>query len=358
MRAAHVYVILSLLFLVFDSTSAQDAHNILPVARVRTAAEESLFTQRYPALNSLLSDSRTIPGLNTDYVPQGMCWIKSGEQLAITYYAKSRHGPSILTTVDWKSGRVVGTFSLHNNDGTQYYGHVGGVAVSETSVWTGGDGELLRFPIPESGLTGSGILKSSNTFQLDSSVSSVTLHDNTLWAAEFSHPIAGYSPAKHHRGRDKRAWVAGYDIDPRTELLTATETYRVGKRHVLKPDRVILTRDKVQAICFCRDAVVLSISFSAFDSKLAIYRKPFHETPIKVRLPGGSQTLGFVVDSNNHLKTVVMPAGSEGIGWNGKTLAILFEGGSKHYRKRWRRLGAMIEDRILILDLERLIANE
>lgn len=78
------------------------------------------------------------------------------------------------------------------------------------------------------------------------------------------------------------------------------------------------------------------------------------DPPFVVQLPEGAQTDGFVAETRNHLTTIPMPAGSEGIGWNGQQIAVVFEGGSKHYRSRWRRWGAMIEDRILLLDRKQL----
>jgi len=332
---------------------AEDGEIVFPAVGVRTATEQIGFAQLYPRLQGLVADTCTIPGLETDYVPQGISWAETGE-LLLSYYDKMARHASILVAIDWDAKRVVGMFSLYASDGSPYRGHVGGLAAGRKSLWTGSDGRLLRFVIPAGGLRGTGTIKAVETYELDSSVSYLSLAGDTLWAGEFSHRWAGYSTAAHHRAKSKRAWSAGYAIDPATERLKSTAVYHVGNRLVLKPDRVIFTREKVQGMCFCGDILALSVSYSAADSKLALYRTPLGDPPFVVQLPEGARTDGFVVETRNHLVTVPMPAGSEGICWNGKRIAVVFEGGSKHYRSRWRRWGAMIEDRILLLDLKQL----
>jgi hypothetical protein len=92
--------------------------------------------------------------------------------------------------------------------------------------------------------------------------------------------------------------------------------------------------------------VALSLSFGSRDSKLAFYRSPFLGRSFEVELPRGT-TKGFVVNGDNHLGTVEMPAGSQDLEWNERGLLVGFEGGCDKYRStcpfdtrrsHWRRV--------------------
>ena len=79
---------------------AEDGEIVFPAVGVRTATEQIGFAQLYPRLQGLVADTCTIPGLETDYVPQGISWAETGE-LLLSYYDKMARHASILVAIDW-----------------------------------------------------------------------------------------------------------------------------------------------------------------------------------------------------------------------------------------------------------------
>ena len=330
------------------------AGETLEIAPVRRAKEIAGFAKRFPELHRAVVRGITTPGLESNYVPQGVCWLDES-RIALTYYDKSgKKRPSLLVIVDAEAGRVLAEFRLFAAAGKPYAGHVGGVARHGNYLWTGSDGTVLRFTVAKDPPPSGGDLTADAVFEADSTAAFVTVDGDDLWVGDFSHGKKYPTPKHHHHG-DHKAWAVAYRLDPDSGKPTATKSYRVGKTTVLRPDRLLFLPQQVQGMAIFGDTIAVSISYSHRDSKLAMYRLPENATRrFQVKAPGGVRIDALVLDDKNHIKTIPMPAGSEGIGYYRGGLVVGFEGGSKHYRHRWRLSGGAIEDRILVLDTEKL----
>ncbi len=338
--------------LVICSSVAATA-DALEIVSVRRPVEVKEFVKRFPQLNRAVCGSMTTPGLDSDYVPQGICQL-DGSKIVLSYYDKSKtKGPSLLVVADVRARRVLGEFRLFDTDGKPYTGHAGGVAAGGRFLWTGSAGRLLRFAMPGEPAPKKADLHADAAFAVDSTAAFVCIDGRDLWVGDYSYGRR-YPTPKHHHARGRSAWAAMYRLDPKSERPTATKTYRTGGRTVLRPDRVLFLPQQVQGMAFCGDVVALSISYGHKNSRLAFYRSPFGSRPAQATTPGRAPVDAFVLDGKDCIKTIAMPAGSEGIAYGGRQLVVVFEGGSKHYRDRWRLLGGAIEDRILVLDVGEL----
>ena len=161
-----------------------------------------------------------------------------------------------------------------------------------------------------------------------------------------------YGEEKHHKNtkldKIKNSWVALYKVNNQG-LPEATIQYPIEEGSVLKPDKVLITRDKVQGIAVFDDYVALSISFSSASSNLAIYHSPFDKKGTNHRLPGNNITEAYVVNKNNWITSIDMPPGSEDLSWDGHNLFMAFESGSKHYRDSWSKKNP-IDDSFYLID--------
>jgi len=325
----------------------------LEIVSVRQPAEVAGFAKQFPQLNQAVCGSMIAPGLETDYVPQGVGWL-DGSKIVLSYYDKGKaKRPSLLVVADVKAGRVLGEFRLFDVNGKPYTGHAGGVAGSKRFLWTGSAGRLLRFAMPGDPVPKKADLQADAAFNVDSTAAFVSVDGDNLWVGDYSYGRR-YPTPKHHHARGRSAWAAMYRLDRVSQRPAATKTYRTGGKTVLRPDRALFIPQQVQGIAFCRDVVALSISYSYSNSKLSLYRSPLGGKPFEAKTPGKIPVNAVVLDRENHIKTIDMPAGSEGIAYDGRQLAVVFEGGSRHYRDRWRLFGGAIEDRILVLDFAQL----
>ncbi|MBI3073837.1 MAG: hypothetical protein HYY84_17140 [Deltaproteobacteria bacterium] len=320
---------------------------------VRTDAEKRKFSRKYPELAGRLAAARTTPGLSS-HVPQGIASVGNGSTIVISAYSATEGKPSIFMLVDAATGRLNRAFEIKTEVGAHYTGHVGGVAVLAGSLWTVGGGEVVRFALrPMLDARENGVVRPDKRFVVDSKASYVSAEGEHLWVGDFVHSgDRDFAATPHHSAKGKNAWVAAYRVDVKTGLLATRTTYKVGSKQVLRPDKVLFVREDVQGMAVAGSRVALTASFGSANSKLAVYRSPLGGIPFVVNLPDGQRTDGYVVDSNNHLWTIEMPAGAEDLEWNGRHLLTLFEGGSVKYRARWRASGGFIEDRFYRLSLD------
>lgn len=337
----------------FFAYSLFSASGKFDYAQVRTKSEIDSFKDKYPEISKSLVDSVLTCGLDSNYVPQGVAFY-DGSEIVVAYYFKGLFDsrPSIFLIAETSESQTFYVYDLYDTDGNAYTGHVGGIAVSGQYLWTCAAGRVLRFERPDRlGETLS--LTADLAYDVDSNADFVTINDGRLWVGEFAFGDDYVTPAHHHYG-GSRAWIAGYDMDIENETLVSSTEYIVGGRKVLRPDAVMFVGQKVQGAAICDDKVVLSSSYGFKDSELDIYSIAAVKR-FTVDLPGGNQVETIVLGQENRLASYKMPAGAEGMSYADNKLAITFEGGSKHYRRRWRLRGGHIEDRVLFLDLSELI---
>lgn len=328
----------------------------LKIDRVRSMWDIETFKTRYKEIAKKIVEVHILPGLKEDYVPQGITKIDDDRVLVSLYYKKKNASPkpSLFALQSITMGGVKGWVQLNDENGNEFYGHVGGVTRMGKFIWTVSGGKLYRYSRQEILNAERGAkINAKAKFNVDSKASYISSDANALYIGDFAAGKKFRTP-DHHHGKKKKAWIAQYIFDYHTGEPKNT-TYEVDGKKVLKPERVIFIRQKVQgmAVYFKRNAkrfrsrIALSVSFGSKSSKLAIYNNPLDHrgSSFQVKLPGGHTIPGYVLNDHNHIKTIPMPPGSEDLDWDGSNLYTAFEAGANPYRKRWRDKGAVIESR-------------
>lgn len=363
--------------------SVRAGEGLLPVVAVQTAAEERALAKRYPEYRKLAARRPILPGLDSGYVPQGVAFVPGRNLAIVTHYFKEEAGlhaavswlnplaalaarreekpGSLLSVLSLETGRVTRVVRLFEESAggkrTAYDGHAGGAAVLNGRVWVSSSGKLLGFPLKEvlgDGRQGSAVADRVIPVDANGSYVSATPAHSTLWVGDYRRPgDARFSTPAHHRHGKLFAWIAAYRMDPRTGRPEASVRYEAQGRRVPRPDRVLFVRDGVQGMAFCGDRIVLSVSGGAADGKLEIHASPTGGKPLTVRLPGGATTVGYELNDSTLEKTLPCPSGCEDLEWTGDRVLLTFEGAAKAYRDRWRRAGALAEDRLAALELPR-----
>jgi len=338
----------------------------------------------YPDFAALAhkDSSKTIPGLSANFVPQGICWIPDSDQVLISGYQgltfkqewqaiSQRPFIKQAARVDEKASVVILLRNgvpkriayLADENGDRMSRHAGGIAVWNGSFWIPGNYRLYRFPL-KSLLDGDEdvvTVKSDHAHMpVDSTGSFISAYGDDLLIGDFGREGSHPTPSHHRSAMTQHlAWTAAYRMDKATNLPISTNRYLLldteGQSHdVLTPDYVLHHRQLVQGIAVRNDGLIaLSLSYGDTDSKIAFYRidntGDASSAPSQTRLPNGSTIPSWTLSEGNWTGTTIKaPPGSEGLAWNGKQLAIAFEGGAYPYRERWTK----IEDRIILLNIQ------
>jgi hypothetical protein len=323
---------------------------------VRTHDERDRFVHECADLDAAVVGSFIIPGLDTSYVPQGVCWMPGGELVALTFHMPDKSAASKVVLVEPGAGRVVRAFDLADEFDAPYTGHAGGVAVHQGFLWIASGFKARRYALDDVLAARAEHLVAVGGFNADARCSYASSDGAHLWLGDFTLACnTAYPTPEHHAARAGvvAAWAAGYEIGHDGEP-TNGRRYDVHGRSTHAPDRVVFTGERVQGFAVCGDTLAVSTSYGPHPSRLAFYAWPPAAALIHVALPRGSAT-GLNLHDAVPLATLALPAGAQGLNWDGEYLLVNFEGGARRYRQRWRSSGALVEDRCLIV---RILVNE
>jgi len=322
--------------------------------RIMTSEERSSFTTNYPEFSSTVTNTFQLPGLAEGYTPQGITSLND-ELLLISLYREFHIGskmPSLFAVLNGTD--MVGVYNLHLEDGTPFYGHVGGVTKAKDFIWTVDDYQLYGFKaddiLDSLSSVGDNVvqdLKATHHKFVDAKASFVFNDGNeNLWIGDFYEPGFIFTiPGWHQEG-----WVAGYELDS-SGVPTASDTYDLGTKgyNVLKPDTALFIKQGIQGFLKCDNVVGLSQAFGLYDASIALYESPFNGDTERVELPDGTSLAVYKIAEEPAHK-VSLPTGSEDLdckcGKGGRNeAAVLFESASYIYKEPIRLAGGNIDDR-------------
>ena len=278
-----------------------------------------------------------IPGLKEGLVPQGMCYVPSEKYFVISYYTEDK-SPSVLAVVDAKSGKLIKSVRLSNEDGSPYNGHAGGVAASGRSVWVLSDGTARRLRITDLNLAPDlGSVKFADHFRTPTRASMGNCVDGVLWVGDFYTAGGGYDTDESHHmtapdGSSHFAWVVGYKLDPSAGNELNPSRCRDGAEAV--PDYVLSVPSRIQGFTrLSSGEFVLSESYGRKnDSRLLVYPDVLKTAPAKTVEVGGTGVPLWFLDDKVLTGSVTAPPMAESIESAGTEIYVLFESGASLYR--------------------------
>ncbi len=290
-----------------------------------------------------------IPGLAEGAIPQGIAYVAAGDEddagrIVISHYMDD--GPSRLSVIDRKSGKLVGSVLLKERAVLKesadkfHQGHVGGVTVLGRSLFVSSDEQILQYPVaPLLGEELPQVLTPTSVRKCETRASFCTATDDTLLVGEFAYGNKYPTDKSHHvtdrRGIKKRAWVCGY----------------AANNLAGRPKFVISVRQRVQGMCVTDEAIYLSLSFGRRGrSTIVEYKNPLGgPAHAATKLTDGTEVPLWFLDGENYVREIDFPPMAEGIVMIGDRLAVLSESGAKKYQFAGR--GPL--DRVLLLDVGR-----
>ena len=273
-----------------------------------------------------------IPGLDTEFCPQGMTEIDGYNKFLISGYMDDG-SPSRFYLIDGET-KEVEKYVILNINGSLYKGHAGGVASYGSQLWTFSKDENkgygFRFKLAdllnaENG--GEIAINSYNYFDTWNGADFAFVRDKVLWVGEFYRDDNYLTDTEHHlvtrSGETNPAVIYGFDID---------ESRNTGVKSTT-PTKAISVRGLCQGIALTSEGnFVLSTSYSIPNSNIYYYKDILNEEAHDTFKIGTTSMPLWYLDDQALISSREIPSMSEEIVIKDNRVYILFESACKKYK--------------------------
>ena len=271
----------------------------------------------YSEYYSIESTIATNPGLNDDFVCQGICVSEENGVILVCGYMSDKTNSRIYV-VDIETDK-----SYHvklERNGKVYTGHAGGMATTGNTVYISNGSKLYLLELSDILAANNGdILDIGSGVPVNTAASYVYCDEEYIYVGDFHHTEDGYD--KEYILDDGKTKVNGI-----VSRYTHSDILGYNGESDPTPDKIYSVRAKVQGICFTPDGkVVLSTSYSIAHSYFYIYNE--------ADATNTGETLGGVPvyvleDCINEVKA---PAMSEDMDYYNGMAITLYESASNKY---------------------------
>ncbi len=323
------------------------AADIQPVSEDRNFFEivadffEAVFAKLYslfkPGFSYIKAEEYTdelfeIPGLDDDFVPQGLCFIEELNSFAVSGYSSAEgDGDNTLSRIYLidKNTESVKKLMLLSPDGTAFTSHAGGIACNGKDVWVasggsekkGGYAYHISTDVLSAAKSGDKV-QFDGRFQTEAKASYMYCDGEMLWIGEFFNKDNPVNSA-HSDGKNS-AICCGYTLPLDVDYSAETK---------LAPDVVLSIPDQVQGMAFAANGeVVFSTSYGRRNnSVMHIYRAFSGWTQSTVEIFGKTDIPLYIADKSSIVTKITMPTLMEAFDYYNGRLYMIFESGAAKY---------------------------
>lgn len=269
-----------------------------------------------------------VPGLEDDFVPQGICFVENMGMFAISgYMPEDANGNEQFSRIYFVNPETKESKMFIIDSFT---GHAGGIACDGNDLWisSGGsassNGKIYHFTLDMfTGENGSSV-NYDGYFSVPVKGSVLYCDGEKLWVTEFYNNDKDSNKVneEHHYGSN-HAWSCGYDLPIEVDY---------SQKEKLTPDVVLSVPDKVQGMAITNDGeVVFSTSYGRRNnSKMQVFENYSEWDTNTVNVFDKDVTL-YVAKKKNRVVSFKMPTLMEGADYYNGKLYIIFESGAKSY---------------------------
>ncbi len=310
----------------------------IQLSQTSVVSEETFLSQaKYDRFLGAASRDALLAGLPEYLVPQGLAQSHSSGLTYVSAYS-SNGGGSVIAVYD-QAGRFCAEYHLFNANGSPCTAHLGGLAVTDTTLFASYDGDstyrVAAIPLGSLVTTGTQKVLLNRLYEVPVATSFLSYYDGWLWMGNFYLPSAGYGLMRELNttidvnGEAYGCYIAGFDL---SEQGTSRLQAENGNRYAT-PDVVLCAGQKVQGMAFdpAQNTVILSHSWGRHnDSKLAFYTVDPNQAASRTVTLNGTKVPCYVLASPTATVTT-MPM-TEGITLDGQGgVRILYESGADKY---------------------------
>ncbi|MBE6763707.1 MAG: hypothetical protein E7553_05060 [Ruminococcaceae bacterium] len=303
-------------------------------AQEQVVANETYLTEtKYETFLDASVRDTMVAGLNKNLVPQGLAQSHKNGLLYMSAYA-SDGGNSAVLVYD-ADGQFCAEYILYNADSTPCKNHLGGVAVTDTTLFLSYDSDNTYrvAAIPLTSLVTKGTQKVViNTFyEVPVATSFLSFYDGWLWMGNFYLPSGGYDLMRtlNYTTEGYGCYIAGYDLS----TLGNDRLVPASGQSYPTPDVLMAAPQKVQGMMFDTktNTVILSHSWGRKnDSSLAFYTVNLSgKADTTITLNDTAVKCFVLASSVKQVKAIPMAEGITSDGNGG--VKVLFESGANKY---------------------------
>lgn len=266
-----------------------------------------------------------------------MCYDEVNGYLLITGYYEDGKFPSVIMALNESDGTFIGAYSLKNTEGKDYFGHAGGIAASQNTVYVTSDGECYTFPSTAlKSLKNGESIQFQGKFKLNTAGSFACINNNILWVGDF---IENDDKVKEEitdittlqNGETFYAYCEGYTLNeglPDVKKINNSSTGYI-------PDYMIAIPDQVQGMAFTKtNKIIFSTSYGRKNnSVLYIYNDFLIEEKAGIKIIDGKEIDLYACSSSYLADTITALPMAEGLANTPDGIYLAFESGAKKYRQ-------------------------
>ena len=281
--------------------------------------------------------SHTIPGLLEGVIPQGMCYDETTGYLLISGYYEDGKLPSVIMAVNEADGKFIGAYPLKTTDGNDYFGHAGGIASSQNTVYITSEGQCYTFPASKlKGLKNGTEITFQGKFKLNTAGSFACFYNNILWTGDF---VENDDKVKEkindittlQSGETFYAYCEGYVLNeglPNIKKINSDSSGYI-------PDYMIAIPEQVQGMTFTKtNKLVFSTSYGRKNnSKIYIYEDFLIKEKTGIKIIDGKEIDLYACSSSYLENEITALPMAEGIANAPDGIYLAFESGAAKYRR-------------------------
>ena len=276
------------------------------------------------------------PGLMEGIIPQGMCFDETTGYFLISGYYEDGDFPSMIMAVDSNDGKLVGAYPLKTTNGDDYYGHAGGIASSQNTIYLTSGGECYTIPsIDLKNHPNGSALHFKGKFKLNTAGSFACIHNNILWVGDFVESTTDDRDAAAHittltTGETFYAYCEGYLLN---EGLPDTKKINSESNGYI-PDYMLAIPEQVQGMAFTKaEKIIFSTSYGRKNnSKIYIFDDILINEKVDT-ITIDNKSIDVLACSSEYLiKEITAPPMTEGMANTQDGVYLLFESGASKYR--------------------------
>lgn len=273
-----------------------------------------------------------IPGLNDNYVPQGLHYDGDNDVFIMSAYSSVKDEASVLFIINAGTGELISRVCLEDEEGAVLKWHVGGVAVFKDYLYLAGSEKRCLGIFDYSNVLScesGGTVRSIGSFSLKRSnddyvkPSFVSTEGNRLIVGEFASGTR-YRTLDSHKvvtpAGDQHSAVALEFV------LSEGEQYGINPI----PVKAYSIRDKVQGVCFNGGNIYMSTSLNFKHSYLYEYSEAQAVSMGEIELIGHKLPF-YSFDSASHRHTYKLPPMAEEAAFRNGKIHVLFESACNKY---------------------------
>lgn len=273
-----------------------------------------------------------IPGLDEDFVPQGICFVEALNSFAVSGYSSAGgEGDEALSRIYLidNETKQVKKLLLLKPDGTAFDYHAGGIASNGNDVWVasggsdknGGFAYHITAEVLSNAQSGDKV-QFDGRFQTEAKASYMYCDGEMLWIGEFYNKDNPVNP-EHSYGKNK-AICCGYELPVDVDY-TAEER--------IAPDVVLSIPDQVQGMSITDNGeVVFSTSYGRRNNSVMHIYSDYKSWKTDTAEVFRTKDIPlYIAENDSRITKITMPTLMEAFDYYGGNLYLIFESGAEKY---------------------------